>query len=95
MSHTETLFRDPRLVGTQPRSGAAERIVRYVSGLVRWHGESRRVSGSLPTETMRDIGARHDVQDYGPAADLAGGSNRRLHRIAEAVRWTSPHNDRP
>ena len=94
MSHTDLLFQDRRFAGIQPRPGAIEKMVRYVAGFVRRCGESRGVAGSLPTETMRDIGARRDVQDYARTADLASGSNRRLHRIAETIRRTSPNSDR-
>ena len=94
MSHTDLLFQDRRAAGIQPRPGAREKMVGYVAGFVRRHGGRRGVAGSLPAETMRDIGARRDVQDYAATADLAGGSNLRLHRIAETVRWTSPQSDR-
>ncbi len=94
MSHTDILFRDRRVAAGQPRLGAIERIVRFVFGFVRRHGESRPTAGMLSMETGRDIGARHDVLDYAPVADLTGGSHHHLHRIAETVRWTSPPCDR-
>ncbi len=45
--------------------------------------------GSLDADTLRDIGARREVQDYSASAAVSAGSDRRLHRIAEAARWTS------
>ena len=45
--------------------------------------------GSLDADILRDIGARRAYQDYAASAAVSAGSDRRLHRIAEAARWTS------
>ncbi len=58
------------------------------------HGSLRKVGHhpgrSLDADTLRDIGARREVQDYSASAAVSACSDRRLHRIAEAARWTSP-----
>ena len=46
--------------------------------------------GWLAASILRDIGAGREHQDYKASAADSAGSNRRLHRIAEAARWTSP-----
>ncbi len=47
--------------------------------------------GSLDADILRDSGARREYQDYSASAAVPAGSDRRLHRIAEAARWTSLH----
>ena len=46
--------------------------------------------GSFDADILRDIGARREVQDYAASPAVSACSDRRLHRIAEATRWTSP-----
>ena len=66
-----------RLPGTPNPAGALRRIAEAV----------------LPLDggTLRDIGARREYQDYASSAAVTAGSDRRLHRIAEATRWPSRH----
>ncbi len=49
----------------------------------------RHPGGSLDADILRDIGARREVRDYAPSAAVSACTDRRLHRIAEAARWSS------
>ena len=64
-----------RLPGTPNPAGALRRIAEAV----------------LPLDggTLRDIGARREYQDYASSAAVTAGSDRRLHRIAEAANLSS------
>ena len=55
----------------------------------RLHMVGRRAGGSIDADILRDIGARREYQDYSASAAVSAHSDRRLHRIAEAARWTS------
>lgn len=50
----------------------------------------RHPGGSLDAGILRDLGARREYQDYAASAAVSDGSDRRLHRIAEAALW-APH----
>lgn len=53
------------------------------------HKAGRHPVGSLDAGILRDIGAHREVQDYSASAAVSARSDRRLHCIAEATRWTS------
>jgi hypothetical protein len=82
------------------RTGILAEVMRRIADAVQPHdGFATRKSvrkarhhpgGSLDADVLRDIGARREVQDYTASAVASAGSARRLHRIAEAARWT-PH----
>jgi hypothetical protein len=47
----------------------------------------RHPGGPLDAAILRDLGARREYQDYADSAAVPAGSDRRLHRIAEAALW--------
>jgi hypothetical protein len=71
-----------RMVGAIPRmpfgAGAPQRQA------------DRYGAGPLDPGAMCDIGACREYQDYACAAEAPATPARRLHRIADAVRWGSP-----
>ena len=69
-------------------------LIDWLPGTASPPGVLRRIAEAvLPLDggTLRDIGARREYQDYASSAAVTAGTDRRLHRIAEAARWTSPH----
>ncbi len=83
-----------------PRTGSLADVMRRIVEAVLPHDglaahRSLRKAGphpgrSLDAGTLRDIGARREVQDYSASVAVSACSDRRLHRIAEAARWRSP-----
>lgn len=73
-------------------------VLRLVDAALRAHfgarlrerDNSHRRAASLGVDAMRDIGADRQYQDYAASANVAAGSERRLHRIADGGRWASP-----
>jgi hypothetical protein len=55
----------------------------------RERDNSHHRAASLDADTMRDIGAARQYQDYA-SADASACSERRLHRIADRGRWAAP-----
>ncbi len=49
----------------------------------------RHPGGPLDAGILRDTGARREVHDYAASAAVSACPDRRLHRIAEAARWSS------
>jgi hypothetical protein len=46
-------------------------------------------AASFDADTMSDLGAARQYQDYA-SANISVCSDRRLHRIADGARWASP-----
>jgi hypothetical protein len=90
MAYTEQVFRAGILANiirrivdaALPHDGFAARASLHMVG--------RRAGGSIDANILRDIGARREYQDYSASTAGSAHSDRRLHRIAEAARWTSP-----
>ena len=56
----------------------------------RERDNSHHRAATLDADAMRDIGAARQYQDYAASANVAAGSERRLHCIADCGRWASP-----
>ena len=78
--------------------GLADAVLRFVDATLRWgfaartreQDENRDRAGPLDVATMRDIGARHEYQDYAPSARVPASAARRLHSIADLARCGLP-----
>ena len=69
-------------------------LIERIPGTAFPAGVLRRIAEAflpLDGDTLRDIGARREYQDYASSAAVTAGADRRLHRIAEATRWPSRH----
>ena len=78
--------------------GLADAVLRFIDAALRWgfaartreQDENRDRAGPLDVATMRDIGARHEYQDYAPSARVSlRGSAPPLHCRLGPVRITA------
>jgi hypothetical protein len=89
MAHALQIFRT---------GGLPDAVLRFVGATLRWgfdartraEDQNRDRAGPLDVATMRDIGARHEYQDYTPSARVPASAARRLHSIADSTRCGLP-----
>jgi hypothetical protein len=78
--------------------GLPDAVLRFVEATLRWRFDARMrrqeknryPAGPLDAATTRDIGARREYLDYSSSAGAPAAPARRVHRIADAVRWRLP-----
>ena len=91
MAYTEQALRTGFLADIVGRIVDAA-LSRNGSPARRRRGQARHHPGrSLDAGTRRDSGAGRAYLDYATSAPVAAGSDRRLHRIAEAARIGTIH----
>lgn len=89
MAHPLRIFWPGLLPDALPRIVVAA-LGRRFGARTHERRDDRHGAGPLDAATMRDVGARRESLDYATAVRVSAGSARRLHRIADAGRWTSP-----
>jgi hypothetical protein len=75
-----------------------EAVLRFVDATPRWgfdarpreQDKNRYPAGSLDAATTRDIGAGREYQDYSSSAGAPASAARRIHGVADAIRWRLP-----